>query len=85
MLGYHHTMLNLFESFERHQDELQSRNSLLALDVVPSPTFYIEAFFDGDLEWTEYAYSERELQNLKDDAIDSGCTFTVRLEKDNND
>ena len=82
MLDYHHTMLNLFESFERHQDELQSRNSLLALDAVPSPTFYIEAFFNGDLEWTEYAYSERELQNLKNDAIDSGCTFTVRLEDD---
>ena len=82
VLDYHHTWLNLFESFERHQDELQSRNSLLALDAVPSPTFYIEAFFNGDLEWTEYAYSERELQNLKNDAIDSGCTFTVRLEDD---
>ena len=70
-------MLNLFESFERHQDELQSRNSLLALDAVQSPTFYIEAFFDGNLEWTEYAYTERELQNLKNDAIDCGFTFTV--------
>jgi hypothetical protein len=78
----HHTMLNLFESFERHQDELQSRESLLALDAVQSPTFYIEAFFDGKLEWTEYAYTDRELQNLKNDAIDSGCTFTVRLEGD---
>ena len=77
-------MLNLFESFERHQDELQSRNSLLALDAVPNPTFYIEAFFNGDLEWTEYAYSERELQNLKNDAIGSGCSFTVRLEDDHN-
>lgn len=82
MLDNHHAMLNLFESFERHQDELESRNSLLALDAVPSPTFYIEAFFNGDLEWTEYAYTDRELQNLKNDAIDSGCTFTVRLEDD---
>tara|TARA_R110002049_G_scaffold274302_1_gene452221 strand:+ start:86 stop:340 length:255 start_codon:yes stop_codon:yes gene_type:complete len=78
MLDYHHTMLNLFESFERHQDELQSRNSLLALNAVQSPTFYVEAFFDGNLEWTEYAYTQRELQNLKDDAIDSGCTFTAK-------
>ena len=77
MLGYHHTMLNLFESFERHQDELQSRNSLLALDAVQNPIFYVEAFFDGNLEWTEYAYTERELQNLKNDAIDCGFTFTV--------
>jgi len=38
---------------------------------------YIEAFFDGNLEWTEYAYTERELQNLKNDAIDCGFTFTV--------
>ena len=83
-MDYHHAMLNLFESFERHQDELQSRNSLLALNAVQSPTFYVEAFFDGNLEWTEYAYDERELQNLKNDAIDSGCTFTVRLE-DNKD
>ena len=78
MLDYHHAMLNLFESFERHQDELQSRNSLLALNAVPSPTFYIEAFFDGNLEWTEYAYNERELQNLKNDAIDSNCTFIAK-------
>ena len=83
MLDYHHTMLNLFESFERHQDELQSRNSLLVLDAVPSHTFYVEAFFDGNLEWTEYAYTERELQNLKNDAIDCGFTFTV--EEVNND
>tara|TARA_R100000995_G_scaffold41825_2_gene19490 strand:+ start:2133 stop:2390 length:258 start_codon:yes stop_codon:yes gene_type:complete len=84
MLGYHHTSLNLFEAFERHQDELQSRNSLLALDAAPSHTFYVEAFFNGNPEWTEYAYDERELQNLKNDAIDSGCTFTVRLEDDDN-
>jgi len=54
------------------------------LDAVQSPTFYIEAFFDGNLEWTEYAYSERELQELKDQALFSGCTFTVRLEDDEN-
>jgi len=76
MLDNHHTMLNLFEDFERTQDKLEASN-LLKLSQVSSPTYYIEAFFDGNLEWTEYAYTERELQNLKNDAIDCGFTFTV--------
>jgi hypothetical protein len=76
MLDNHHSMLNLFEDFERTQDKLEASN-LLKLSQVSSPTYYIEAFLDENLEWTEYAYTERELQNLKNDAIDCGFTFTV--------
>jgi len=76
MLDNHHSMLNLFEDFERTQDKLEADN-LLKLARVSSPTYYVEAFLDESLEWTEYAYDERELQNLKNDAIDCGFTFTV--------
>jgi len=69
-------MLNLFEAFEQSQDKLEAGN-LLKLSRVSSPTYYVEAFLDQSLEWTEYAYTERELQNLKNDAIDCGFTFTV--------
>jgi len=76
MLGYHHTWLNLFDEFQATQDKLEAGN-LLKLSRVSSPTYYVEAFLDESLEWTEYAYDERELQNLKNDAIDCGFTFTV--------
>jgi len=76
MLGYHHTWLNLFDEFQSTQDKLEA-SSLLKLSRVSSPTYYVEAFLDESLEWTEYAYTERELQNLKNDAIDCGFTFTV--------
>ncbi len=76
MLGYHHTWLNLFDEFQATQDKLEAGN-LLKLSRVSSPTYYIEAFLDENLEWTEYAYTERELQALKNDAIDCGFTFTV--------
>jgi len=69
-------MLGLFESFQNLQDKMDDQN-LLKLSVLSEPTYYIEAFFDGELEWTEYAYTERELQNLKNDAIDCGYTFNV--------
>ena len=76
MLDYHHTWLNLFDEFQATQDKME-RCNLLKLPVFSEPTYYVEAFFDGNLEWTEYAYTERELQNLKNDAIDCGFTFTV--------
>ena len=72
----HNYMLGLFESFQNLQDKMEKCN-LLKLPVLSEPTFYVEAFFDGNLEWTEYAYTDRELQNLKNDAIDCGFTFTV--------
>lgn len=72
----HNYMLGLFESFQNLQDKMDKQN-LLKLPVLSESTYYIEAFFDGNLEWTEYAYTERELQNLIDDAIDCGFTFTV--------
>lgn len=75
-MDYHYTMLNLFEAFEQSQDKLEAGN-LLKLSYVSSPSYYVEAFLGESLEWTEYAYTERELQALKNDAIDCGFTFTV--------
>jgi hypothetical protein len=76
LMDYHNTMLNLFEQFEATQAKLEKDN-LLKLSMPQSPTYYVEAFLDGNLEWTEWAYDDDELQRLKNDAIDCGFTFTV--------
>jgi len=75
-MDYHHTMLNLFEQFEAEQTKLEKDN-LLKLSMPQSSTYYVQAFLDGNLEWTEWAYDDNELQRLKNDAIDCGFTFTV--------
>ena len=75
-MDYHNTMLRLFERFEATQAKLEKEN-LLKLSVPQCQTYYVEAFLDGNLEWTEWAYNKNELQRLKNDAIDCGFTFTV--------
>ena len=70
--------LNLFESFERFQDKLEADN-LLKLQQSESPSrYYVEASLNGNLEWTEWAYDEHELDLLKQDAKDCGFAYTVK-------
>ena len=75
MLGYHHTMLNLFESFERHQDQLDA-NNLLKLAPV-EPRYTVNAFKGSKHIWEDWAYDNDELSNLKQIAIESGYTVIV--------
>ena len=71
-MDFHNHSLNRYESQQRHQEFLK------LIEPTASPCYYMEAFFDGKLEWTEYVYTDYELQNLKDDAISCGFTFTVQ-------
>ena len=75
-MDYHNYMLNLFEQFEATQAKLE-KDSLLKLSIPKSSTYYVEAFLDGNLEWTEWAYNDKELQRLKNDALYDGLTFAV--------
>ncbi|QDP66407.1 MAG: hypothetical protein Unbinned1819contig1001_53 [Prokaryotic dsDNA virus sp.] len=72
----HYYMLNLFEQFEKAAEQMHTK--FFEAIKEPATTYYIEAFFDGNLEWTEWAYDKDELQRLINDAIESGCTFAVK-------
>ena len=74
----HNTWLNLFESFERHQTELEARESLMVLNRDIQPKWEFQAFLDGDLQWADPAYDEEELQRMKKEATDAGFTCTVQ-------
>jgi len=75
-MGWHERSLSVFEAWQRYQDNLPY-DSFFKLPKPAPPAYYIQAFFDGDLAWTEYAYDDRELQDLKNDAVSCGFTFTV--------
>ena len=44
----------------------------------PQSRYYIEASFDGKLEWTEWAYTRHELDQLIQDAKDCGFSYSVK-------
>ena len=76
-MDHHNYMLGLFESFQKHQDELEATNLLKLQAMEPQSRYYIEAKLDGHLQWTEWAYDERERDQLVDDAKECGFTYTV--------
>ena len=73
----HNTWLNLFESFERHQTELEARESLMVLSRNIQPKWEIQAFLNDQLQWADPAYDDDELQSLKNAATEAGFTYTV--------
>ena len=81
MLDHHHTSLNLFETFERYQDQLDA-NNLLKLKRV-EPRYTVNAYKGSEQIWEDWAYDNDELVNLKKIAAESG--YTVTVEKLNND
>ena len=76
-MDFHTQRLNLFESFERFQDQLEADNLLKIQQSEPSSRYYVEASLNGSLEWTEWAYDEHELNLLKQDAKDCGYSYIV--------
>ncbi len=81
MLDNHHSMLNLFESFERTQDQLDANNLLKLASVEPHYT--VNAYKGSEHMWEDWSYDEDELKNLKQIAAESG--YTVTVEKLNSD
>ena len=45
-----------FESFQRHQEQLEATNLLKLQDMEPTTRYYVEAKLNDKLEWTEWAY-----------------------------
>jgi len=43
----------------------------------PQSRYYVEASLDGKLEWTEWAYTTHERDQLVQDAKDCGFSYTV--------
>jgi len=76
-MDFHNQRLNLFESFERFQDQLEADNLLKLQHSEPSTRYYVEASLNGKREWTEWAYDEHGRDLLIADAKDSGCSYTV--------
>ena len=76
-MGYHEYWLDLFDSFERLQTELEARESLMVLNRDIQPKWEIQAFLDNELQWADPAYDEDELQSLKNAATEAGFTYTV--------
>ena len=70
-------MLDLFESFERHQTELKARESLMVLNRDIQPKWEVQAFLGAELQWADPAYDEDELQRMKKEATEAGFTYTV--------
>jgi len=76
-MGYHEYWLDLFDSFERLQTELEARESLMVLSRDIQPKWEVQAFLGQDLQWADPAYDEDELQRMKKEAIEAGFTYTV--------
>ena len=76
-MDHHNYMLSLFESFQKHQDELEATNLLKLQAMEPQTRYYVEAKLDGKLEWTEWAYTRHERDQLVQDAKDCGFSYTV--------
>ena len=77
IMDFYNSWLDLFESFERHQTELEARESLMVLNRDIQPKWEIQAFLDNELQWADPAYDDDELQSLKNAATEAGFTYTV--------
>ena len=75
MRDFHNTSLDLHEFM---QDMLDRGKQLQETD--PKTIYYIEAFIDNRLQWTEWATDEEERESLIRDAIAAGFTYTVETE-----
>jgi hypothetical protein len=73
----HNHWLDLFDSFERLQTELEARESLMVLNRDIQPKWEVQAFLGQDLQWADPAYDEEELQRMKNEATEAGFTYTV--------
>lgn len=77
-MNFNYFSHSLYSHWQHAQDALEVSGLLDSL-WDDRQEYYVEAFLDGELEWTEYVYGEEELQTFKDDAIRHGLTFTVKI------
>ena len=74
-MDFHNATLDQHEFM---QDMLDRGKQLK--DEDPQTVYYIEAFIDNRLQWTEWATDEEERESLILDAVKAGFTYTVETE-----
>ena len=74
-MDWHNTTLDQYEFL---QNMLDRGKQLQETD--PQTIYYIEAFIDNRLQWTEWATDEEERESLIRDAVTAGFTYTVETE-----
>jgi len=77
-------MLNLYERFEKMQDQLEASNLLKLAPV--EPRYTVNAYrgsdcFRANKIWEDWAYDDEELESLKKIASESNYTVTVEEAK----
>ncbi len=72
-------MLNLFERFEKMQDQLEASNLLKLAPV--EPRYTVNAYKGSEHIWEDWAYDSNELASLKQVASASNYTVTVEEAK----
>ena len=77
-MDFYTSSLNIFELFERQQDQLEA-NSLLKLTPA-TPHYTVNAYKGTEHKWEDWAYDEDELNSLKQIAAESGLVVIVREE-----
>lgn len=77
-MNFNYFSHSLYSQSQRAQDALEV-SGLFDSFHDDRQEYYVEAFLDGELEWTEYVHGEEELQTFKDDAIKHGLTYTVKI------
>ena len=74
-MDFHNTSLDQYEFL---QNMLDRGKQLQETD--PRTIYYIEAFINDRLQWTEWATDEEERESLIRDAVKAGFTYTVETE-----
>lgn len=74
-MDFHNSSLDQYEFM---QNMLNRGKQLQETD--PKTIYYIEAFLDDRLQWTEWATDEEERESLIGMAVKSGFTYIVETE-----
>jgi hypothetical protein len=74
-MDFHNTSLDQYEFL---QNMLDRGKQLQETD--PRTIYYIEAFINDRLQWTEWATDEEERESLISMAVKAGFTYTVETE-----
>ena len=74
-MDFHTITLNQYEFTQAMLDRGKQPQ-----EADPKTIYYIEAFTDDRLQWTEWATDEEERESLIRDAVAAGFTYTVETE-----
>ena len=76
-MDFHSLTLDQYEASQNFMKNMLNRAQQLR-EQDPQLSYYIEAFVNDRLQWTEYASGTDERDQLVNDAIQSGFECTVK-------